>query len=148
MTPLSEQLAQLSVKAKRTEDNFARAQAEAHENVEHARRVAREQVQEAIDDLSRKVANARDVGSTRWNAFKAKLQADADRLKEDMAQDRRAFSAWQKENYAEACEEDAALAIDYAEAAISMAESAVLDAVEARKEAQVAQAAAAAPTAA
>lgn len=148
MTPLSEQLAQLSVKAKRAEDNFARTQAQAEENIEHARRVARQTAQEAIDDLNRKVANVREANSTRWQAFKTKLQADGQRLKQDMAQDRREFSAWQKGNYAEACEEDAALAIDYAAASIAMAESAVLEAVEARNEAQVAQAAAAAPTAA
>ena len=146
MTPLSEQLANLSAAAKRTEDNFASAQAQAKEEFDHTRRVAREQAKEAIENLDRKVANVQDATSAHWQSFKAKLRADGQRLKEDIAQDRREFTAWQKENYAQACEEDAMLAIDYAAASIAMAESAVLDAVEARQEAYVAQSAAAAPT--
>lgn len=142
MEPLSQQLAELSARAKRAEDNFASAKAQAKEDFEHTRRVARENAREAIDDLNREVANVRDATNARWQGFKAKLQADAARLKEDIAQDRREFSAWQKENYADVCEEDAVLAIEYAAASISMAEAAVLDAVEARKEAEVAQAAA------
>lgn len=147
MPTLSEQLARLSASARRTEDNFARAQAQAKEDFEHSRRTARETAREAIDELNREVANVRDATNRRWEGFKAKLHADAERLKEDIARDRRDFTAWQKENYAEACEEDAMLAIDYAAASIAMAESAVLDAVEARKEALVAEVAAAHTTA-
>jgi hypothetical protein len=145
MTPLSVQLANLSAAAKRAEDNFARAQAEAKEEFDHTRRLAREQAKEAIEDLGRKVANVQDATSAHWQAFKAKLQADGQRLKEDIAQDRREFSAWQKENYAQVCEEDAMLAIDYAAASIAMAENAVLDAVEARQQAYAAESALASP---
>ena len=61
MTPLSDQLADLSAKAKRTEDNFARAQAQAKDELEHTRRVARETAREAIHELNREVANVRDA---------------------------------------------------------------------------------------
>ena len=145
MTSLSQQLADLSARAQRSEENFRRAQTEAQEDFEHARRTAREQAKEAIEDLDRKVANVQDATSAHWQSFKEKLRADTKHLKEDVEQDRREFSAWQKENYAQVCEEEAMLAIDYAGAAIAMAESSVLDAVEARREALVATVAVASP---
>ena len=76
MKPLSEQLANLSVRAKNTEDAAAAAQKEAHDKV--VARVAKAQAtaEEAIHKVNQNIKSASDTASAKWNGMKAKIAAD------------------------------------------------------------------------
>ena len=76
MKPLSEQLANLSVHAKNTEDAAATAQKEAHDKV--VTRVAQAQAtaEEAAKKVDQNIKSASDKASAKWNGMKAKIAAD------------------------------------------------------------------------
>ena len=86
MKALSEQLANLSVRAKNAEDAVAAAQKEAHDKI--VARVAQAQfaAEEAIKKVDQSVKSASDTTSAKWNGLKAKIAADVDDLKSKVAQ--------------------------------------------------------------
>ncbi len=135
MKPLSEHLAQLSVQAKQTEDRISKAQSEAREQIEQRREKIRQETQQALDRAKQKVAEVKDEAQTGARTLKAKINADLGTLREQARQDRRDFKAWQAANYADDKEADAVAAIDYAVAAVKLAEFQTLDAIAARAEA-------------
>ena len=81
MKPLSEQLADLSVRVKNTEDAAAAAQKEAHDKV--VARVAQAQAaaEQAVQKVQQNVQSASDTASVKWNGLKAKIAADMSDLK-------------------------------------------------------------------
>ena len=123
MKPLSEHLSQLSVQARKTEDRVNQAQSEAREQIQQRR----EQLQQDTQ--------VKDEAQTSARSLKAKIDTDFESLREQAQQDRRDFKAWQADNYAGDKEADAAAAIDYAIAAVRMAELQTLDAIDARAQA-------------
>ena len=127
--PLSEQLANLSARAKNIEDAAAAAQKEAHDKV--VARVARAQAaaEETIQKVNRNIKSASDTTSAKWNGLKAKIDADIDNLKSKVAQKKHDLGVKRAANYAELLDEDASFAIDYAIATIEQAKVAVLDAI-------------------
>ena len=72
MKPLSEQLADLSVRVKNAEDDAAAAQKEAHDKV--VARVAQAQAaaEQAVQKVNQNVQSASDKASAKWNGLKAK----------------------------------------------------------------------------
>ena len=127
--PLSEQLANLSARAKNIEDAAGAAQKEAHDKV--VARVAQAQAaaEQTIQKVNQNIKSASDTTSAKWNGLKAKVAADMDNLKSKVAQKKHELDVKRAANYAELLDEDASFAIDYAVASIDQAQVAVLDAI-------------------
>ena len=137
--PLSEQLANLSARAKNIEDAAAAAQKEAHDKV--VARVAQAQAaaEETIHKVNQNIKSASDTTAAKWNGLKAKIAADMDNLKSKVAQKKHDLDVKRAANYAELLDEDASFAIDYAIASIEQAKLAVLDAIAGRIEVEKAK---------
>jgi len=139
MKTLSEKLSNLSTKAKKFEDNFAATKHETQERIAQRREQVRASSQAAIQRVQDKVDSTRDHADARWNAFKTKLAADAQSVRENVEQKRLEIKARHAENYAGDMAAEAAASIDYAIASIDMAELAVLDAIAAQDQADMAK---------
>jgi hypothetical protein len=129
MKPLSEQLANLSVRAKSAEDAAAAAQKEAHDKIVARVAQAQSAAEEAIKKVNQSVKSASDTTSAKWSGLKAKIAADVDDLKSKVAQRKHDSSVKRAANYSQLLDEDASYAIDYAIASIEQAKVAVLDAI-------------------
>ena len=137
--PLSEQLADLSVHAKKAEDTLAAAQKETHDKIMSRWEQARADATATTEKVNRQIQSVGDNVATDWNARKAKIAADMDALKAKFAQKKRELDARSAEKEADRLEWDAGVAIDYAIAAVDQAKLAVLDAVAGRIQAQEAR---------
>ena len=84
--PLSEQLADLSVRAKRAEDAFSAAQKEAHDKIEVRKQKARADATTAVEKVDQKIKSANDDAVRDWNSVKAKVAADIAALKTNVAE--------------------------------------------------------------
>jgi len=134
--PLSEHLAELSVRAKHAEDALAGAKKEAHDKIVARKEQARAAAAAAAEKVNNDIKSAEDTAARNWNAVRAKIAADINTLKADVAHKKHDLDAKRAQNYADQLEWDANVAIDYAAASIQQAEWAVLDAVAARAQAQ------------
>ena len=143
MKPLSEQLANLSVRAKNTEDAAATAQKEAHDKVVASVAQAQATAEQAVQKVNQNLQSASDTASVRWNGLKAKIAADMNHLKSKVAQRKHDLSVKRAANYSQLLDEDASFAVDYAIASIEQAKVAVLDAIAGRLEVEKAKRAAA-----
>jgi len=139
---LSEQLADLSVHAKRAEDTLAAAQKETHEKIMSRWEQARADATAATEMVNRQIQSVGDSVAKDWNARKAKIAADMDALKAKVVRKTRELDARLAAKEADRLESDASLAIDYAIAAVDQARLAVLDAVDGRIHAEEARRAA------
>jgi len=139
--PLSEQLAELSVRAKNAEaeDAVAAAQKEAHEKFETRREQAHAAATAATEKVNQEVKSVKDTATRNWNALEAKIAADIQNLKTGIAERKREREAARAEHHAERLEWEAGFAIDYAVASIEQAKLAVLDAIAGRFEAEEAR---------
>ena len=139
MKPLSEQLANLSVRLKNTEDAAAAAQKEAHDKV--VARVAQAQAtaEEAVQKVNQNIKSASDTASAKWNGMKAKIAADMDDLNSKVAERKHDLTVKRAANYSQLLDEEASFAIDYAIASIEQAKVAVLDAIAGRLEVEKAK---------
>jgi len=138
--PLSEQLAELSVRAKHAEDALAAAKKEAHDKVVARKEQARAAATEAAEKVNRDIQSAKDTATRSWSAVRAKIAADINNLKADVTHKKHDLDAKLAENHADELEWEAGFAIDYAISSVEQAEWAVLDAVAARAQAQQAKA--------
>jgi hypothetical protein len=139
-TRLSQQLADLSVRAKNTEDAIASASKEAHDKIEARKEEARAAAAKATEKVKQEVQSARDTAAKNWSAVRAKIAADIDALKANVAQAKHDVDARHAESHAERLEWEARVSVDYAIAAIEQAKLAVLDAVSSRAKAEKAKA--------
>ena len=134
---LSEQLAELSVRAKNAEDAVVAAEKEVHDKVmtriEHAAATA------ATEKVNQEIKSVKDTATRDWNALQAKIAADVQTLKAGIAQRKRELEAGRAEQNAESLEWEAGFSIDYAVASIEQAKLAVLDAIAVRVEAEEAR---------
>ena len=138
--PLSEHLADLSVRAKHAEDALAAAQREAHDKVVARKEHARAAATAATEKVNSDIKSAENTATKNWNAVRAKVAADINTLKADVAHKKHDLDAKRAESYASRLEWEANVAIDYAIASVEQAEWAVLDAIVGRGEAQQARA--------
>ena len=139
MKPLSEQLANLSVRAKTAEEAAAGAQKEAHDKVVARVAQAQSAAEEAVQKVNQNIKSASDTASAKWNGLKAKIAADVDDLRSKVAQRKHDVSVNRAANYSQMLDEDASYAIDYAIASIEQAKVAVLDAIAGRIEVEKAK---------
>jgi hypothetical protein len=132
MKPLSEQLADLSVRVKDTEDAAAAAQKEAHDKV--VARVAESQAaaEQAVQKINQNVQSASNAASAKWNGLKVKITADMADLKSKVAERKHDLTVKRAANYSQLLDEEASFTIDYAIASIEQAKVAVLDAIAGR----------------
>ena len=138
---LSDQLSDLSVRAKNLENAVTAAQKEGHDKVVARTAEARASATASVDKVKQSIKAARDAGSTKWGAMEAKLGADMDTLKARVIEKKRAIDASIAERDAEDAEDDASFAIDYAITSLEQAKLAVFDAIAARFDAETAKAA-------
>jgi hypothetical protein len=133
---LSEQLAELSVHAKKAEDSVAAAQKETHDKIMSRWEQARADAAATTEKVNQQIQSAGDSVAKDWNARKAKIAADMDALKAKVVRKKHELDTKHAEKEADRLERDARLAIDYAIAAVDQARLAVLDAVAGRIQAE------------
>jgi hypothetical protein len=133
---LSEQLADLSVRAKNTEDAVTAAEKEAHDKIGVRKQQARAAATAAVEKVNQEIKSAGNTATRDWNSVKAKIASDMTNLKADAAHAKHDFDARYAENRAERKEWEAGFAIDYAIASVEQAKLAVLDAIDSRAEAE------------
>jgi hypothetical protein len=134
--PLSEQLADLSARAKSAEDMVAEARAETQEKVAARRAQLHAATSEALNKVKAEVKDVGEDASATRAGLKAKVQQDLNHLKEKVAEKRHEHDVKRAERNAERLEEEATFAIDYAIASIENAKLAVIDAVAGRLQAR------------
>ncbi len=137
---LSDQLSDLSVRAKNLETAVTAAQKEGHDKVVARTAEARASATASVDKVKQSLKAARDAGSTKWGAMEVKLGADMDALKTRISEKKRAIDARIAERDAEDAADDASFAIDYAISSIEQAKLAAFDAISARLNAEAAKA--------
>ncbi len=134
--PLSQQLADLSVRAKNAEDVVAAADKEAHDKIESRKEQARAAAAKATEKVKQEIKSVGDTAVRNWTAVRAKIDADMDGLKAGVARAKHDLDV----RHAERLAWEAGVAIDYAIASVEQAKLAVLDAVSSRVEAEKAKA--------
>ena len=72
MKPISEQLAELSVRAKSAEDAMAAAQKEAHDKIEARKEQARAAAKSATEKIDRELKSVGNSAAKNWDAVRAK----------------------------------------------------------------------------
>jgi hypothetical protein len=137
--PLSEQLADLSVRAKNCEDAVAAAQKEAHDKIVARKELARTAATAAIDKVNQEAKSARNSANKNWNSVKAKIASDMTALKAKAKDVKHNLDVKTADNYANEMEWEAGFAIDYAIASVEQARLAVLDALDSRIQAEQAK---------
>jgi hypothetical protein len=136
---LSEQLADLSVRAKSAEDAATAAQKEMHDKVTARKEQARAAARSAVEKVNQEAKSVGDSVGRDWNTVRAKIAADMNALKADVARVTHDRDVKRTESRADRLEWEAGFAIDYALASIEQAKLATLDAIEGRMEAEEAK---------
>jgi len=132
MKALSEQLAELSVRAKSVEDGFTAAEKEAREKVTTRKTEAIATAKTAVERVNQQIQSVGEATAKDWNALQKKIVSDMNAVMTFAANAKHDLEAQRAENRAELMECDAGFAIDYAIAAVEQARLAVLDAIDAR----------------
>jgi hypothetical protein len=132
---LSDQLGELSVRAKKAEDRAVAARSEARTNLQREVQSAQEDLQAGRDDLRRAAEENRGKVAAWFNDVQKSWDDQVEAVRRDIASKKAEHDLHAAERRAEAAEDDAAFAIRYAYWAIEDAEYAVLDATLARSEA-------------
>jgi hypothetical protein len=136
MKPLSDQLSALAERAKNAEQAVARAQQEAHDELVERRAQTHQSAVAAVQQVNKDLQSVGDATAKHWGTVKAKVSGDLQHLKEGMAERKREHDVKRAAKRADRLEEEAAFAIDYANASIEQAQLAVIDAIIGRVEAQ------------
>jgi hypothetical protein len=136
---LSEQLSDLSVRAKGAEDAVAAAKKEALEKIAARRERSHAAATAAVEKVKQDIQSVGGSASRNWEALQSKLAADWEALNANIRQRQQDRDVKLTEQRAEKREQEAGWAIDYAVASIEQAKFAVLDAMIGRAEAEVAK---------
>jgi len=135
VVPLSEQLARLSVQAKKAEDDFAAAKKETHDKMVARREQLRTAATQSVEKLKQDVKSAGGAVSTDLSALQAKISGDGETLKANVKRWKKDLDVKRAENWADELEWEASMAIEYAISAVEQAKLAAIDAAIARQEA-------------
>ena len=136
---LSEQLADLSVRAKGAEQALDSAEKEAHDKIVARKEQAHAAATKAVERVNQEVKSANDTATRNWSAVKAKIADDVNHLKANVAHAKHEHDVKRAANKANRLEWEAGFAIDYAIASVEQAKLAVLDAVDGRLAAEEAK---------
>ena len=129
---LSDQLADLSVRTRNAEDAATAAEKEAHDKIMARKEQARAAATTAVEKVGQEIKSIDDTAVRNWSTIRAKIAADMNALKADVAHVKHDWDARRTENHAERLEWEAGFAIDYAIASVEQAKLAVLDAIDGR----------------
>jgi len=129
---LSDKLAELSVAAKNAESAVAKAKQQTSDKIQQMSEDARNNVERRIASFNAAVTAAQSGTASRLDAWKAKAKADAAAVKARVEQKKHDIDVKSKERYADALEDDAAYATEYAICCIEDAQASILDAISAR----------------
>jgi hypothetical protein len=132
MQPLSEQLADLSMRSKTAEDAVSAALKEGHDKIVERREKARADAHKAAEKVHEEIKSFQETSSENWNVVKAKVAADIDVLRAKVAHAKHDMDEKNAARNAERLEKEARFAIDFAAASIEKARVAVLDAIDGR----------------
>jgi hypothetical protein len=132
--PLSEKLSELALRAKQAEDSARAAQKETHDKIIARRDETRNAAMAAVQQVDADVKKIADDAERRTDAVKAKIAVDMQRLKAYVSEKKHEHDVKHAEKNADRLEEDAEVAIDFANASIEQARLAVLDAIIGRVE--------------
>lgn len=132
MTSLSEKLADLSVRTKAAEDRVAKARTDTHERIEQQREKVRGEAEQALGKVKQQFEDGKGENRAYFQSLRAKVDADFEQMKRDATATKDKFETWQSGNYASDKESEAIATIDYATAAVAIAELQTLDAIAAR----------------
>jgi hypothetical protein len=91
--------------------------------------------------MNKDIKSVEDTASQQWGALKAKVAADMNYMKGNIAEFKHERDVMRAENRADRLEREATFAIDYAIASVEQAKLAVLDAVIGRVDAEKAKSA-------
>lgn len=133
---LSDQLGELSVRAKKAEDRAVKARNEARTNLDHEVQRAQEELQTRRDDLRRSAEENGGKVAAWFNDVQESWDEQVEMVRRDIASKKAEHDQHAAQRRADAAEDDAAFATQYAYWAIEDAEYAVLDATLARAEAE------------
>jgi predicted nucleic acid-binding Zn-ribbon protein len=129
---MSQQLAELSARAKSAEEALDAAKKEAHDKIVARRQQAHAAATTAVEKLDREVKSANESATRNWSAVKAKIADDMNHLNASVAQAKHEHDVRRAESRADRLEWEAGFAVDYAIAQVEQARVAVLDAVDSR----------------
>ena len=129
---MSQQLADLSARAKSAEEALDAAEKEAHDKIEARKQQAHAAATKAIERVNQEVKSANVSATRNWNAVKAKIADDMSHLKANVAHAKHECDVSRAKGRAERLEWEAGFAIDYAIASVEQARVAVLDALDGR----------------
>jgi hypothetical protein len=138
---LSEQLADLSVRAKSAEDALSAAQKEAHDKVVARKEKARAAAAAATETVNKEIKSVGDSATKSWDAARAKIAADMNYLQSNIANAKHDHDVKRAEKRADRAESEASFAVDYAIASVEQAKLAILDAIDSRLSAEEAKSA-------
>jgi hypothetical protein len=131
----SDNLAKLSARAKKAEDDAAAAKTQAKADVERTMDSVRASAESEATKLKAQAQNASADAAATWNDLQTSWNAHIAKVRSDVDRRKAQFDAANAADRADWAESDAILAVDYAYSAIEEAEYAVLDAILARREA-------------
>jgi polygalacturonase len=126
----SDQLGDLSVRAKGAEQALDAAEKEADDKIVVRKEQAHAAATKAVEKVNQEAKSANDTANRNWSAVKANIADDMNRLKVNVAHAKHQHDVKRAENRADRLEWEAEFAIDYATAAVEQAKLAVLDAVD------------------
>ena len=136
MKPLDQQLADLSVRAKRAQEAIADARDETRERISARREEFRTAAVAAASKVDEDLRAAGVAIGNQWANVREKIVADIDHLRSNLAERQVERNVDRLADRADRKETDANVAIDFALASIENAKLAVLDAVIARRDAR------------
>jgi hypothetical protein len=131
--PLSEQLADLSVRAKKAEDEVAAAQKKASANIQEREDQIKSDAEQRRARLQQSASGAQDTVVSTWTNLSNQVQSDVDRLRTKMDVKKYEHDRDRAAKAANEAEDNAMRAIYFAIDSIDYAETAVLDALIARE---------------
>ena len=134
MKPLHEQLADLSVRAKKAEDAFTAAKNETRDRILARREETRAAAVAAVNRVNHDLEAAGSTLEEQWNVLRNKVVADINRLKTNITERQVERNVHRLADRAARKESEAGVAIDFALASIEDAKLAVLDAMIANLE--------------
>jgi hypothetical protein len=134
----SDDLTKLAQRAKVAEDRVAAAKSQARSDVEREAARVRDAAQKKADQLQTQTATAAAGASQRWSDVQRTWSGHVARIREDVEGKKAEMDAKKVRHRADAAEDDAVVAVAYAEAALEEAEYAVLNATLARMDADAA----------
>jgi hypothetical protein len=130
--PVSEQLSDLSVRAKKAEDEAAAAKTKASAQIEQREEQIKADAAKRKASMDQSISNAQDTVVSTWNGLTTRVQSDVDGIRANIDYKKYEHDREKAAKAADDAEENAARAIGFALDSIDYAEMAVLDAMVAR----------------